>query len=165
MSATQPPPPFPPTSASRPPDRAGRIALTILAIAMLLALACTAAGVALWWLRHDRIKSSDDAQVTSTSPPAAQVVVLARFKHEDGAAIRMWQRALVSVPQAPGVQVPGVVTVVIPQADEPATAQGNFVKVVRRDLVRIHLNAPPAQSALFLQGMAVRVKVDTGTGR
>lgn len=165
MSATPHTPPLPQPSAPRPPDRAARIALVILSIAALLVLACAAVGVALWWQRHDRIRSSDDAQVASTSPPAAQVIVLARFKHEDPVALRIWQRALVSPPQAPGVQVPGVVTVVIPQADEPASAQGERVQVARRDLVRIHLDATPAERALFLQGMAVRVQVDTGSGR
>lgn len=153
------PSPSPQPSAPRPPDRTARIALTIVA---LLVLASVAAGVALWRLQRDRVRITDDAQVAAPSRTnPAGIVVIARFKQQDAAAIRVGQAALVRLAQAPDTPVPGRVAAVGGETDPSAPAPGSFVQIAQRQPVRIAVDAAAAERTLFVQGMAARVQVDT----
>lgn len=154
--------PSPHLSVPRPPDRTARIALAIVAVVVL---ASAAAGVALWRLQRDRVRTTDDAQVAAPSRTnPAGIVVIARFKQEDAAAIRVGQAALVRLAQAQDKPVPGRVVAIGGETDPPASAQGTFVQIAQRRPVRISVDAASAERTRFVQGMAARVQVDTGSG-
>ncbi|WP_221893084.1 hypothetical protein [Xanthomonas theicola] len=162
------PPSAPPAHAPRPRDRSAAIALSIVAV---LLIACAGAGVGLWRMYDNNVKHSDDASVATPQAMAGSVphardgiVVVARFKLDDLAAIRVGQAARVRLQGAPGQVWPGRVQAVGAEHGQDTGSAGNVVGVVQRRPVRIAVDAPPRQRALFRPGVAARVEIDIRSG-
>lgn len=101
---------------------------------------------------------------------AEDVWVNANFKETDMTWVRPGQRATVSVDAYPGREWQAEVASVSPASSAmfsvlPAeNATGNWVKVVQRIPVRLHILHPESDGPVLRAGMSAEVKIDTGSG-
>jgi multidrug resistance efflux pump len=96
-----------------------------------------------------------------------KVWVVANFKEQQIAQMRVGQPVRVHIDALPNLKLQGTVENLSPAAGsefsviKPDNASGNFVKVAQRIPVRIALDADAAVAAQLRPGMSVEAVVDT----
>lgn len=198
MTLRQTPPPLPSAAqrvaasaarrdaeATPPRDRSAVIALSIVAVAILLGIAFA---VSVWgWRVYPAVRSDDAWVATPASRPGGAmpgapaavsthaskddaITVIARFREDVLPTIRVGQAAQVRLADGAGMTWVGHVQAIgaaVQEADVPlgtTTQAGNHVRRVQRQPVRIVLDRAQAPARLE-PGSAVQVVIDTYSAR
>jgi membrane fusion protein, multidrug efflux system len=99
--------------------------------------------------------------------PVQSVYLVANFKETQLKRMRVGQPATIKLDALGGVEIPGRVESFAPGTGAqfallpPENATGNFIKIVQRVPVRVHLMPPHDLADRLLPGLSVTVAVDT----